>query len=59
MVARVLGSTLRQVPVVYSGSPVPSVTLREGFCVGNDAKAASDTEAPYEFYSGLCWVRRI
>ena len=38
------GFNLTVVPVMYSGSTVPLVTLRKGFC-GSDA--ASDNEAPY------------
>ena len=41
------GFDLRAVPVVYSGRPVPSVTLRGGFCGENDAVPL--TEAPYDF----------
>ena len=41
------GFDLTAIPVIYSGRSVPSVTLREGFCVGNDAEAV--TAAPYAF----------
>ena len=41
------GFNLTARPVMYSGSTVTSVTLREGFCVGNDAKAVA--AAPYDF----------
>ena len=39
------GFDLRAVPVVYSERPVPSVTLRKGFCGEN--KAIPLTEGPY------------
>ena len=41
------GFDLTVVPVIYSGRTVPSVTLREGFCVGNDGEAVA--AAPYAF----------
>ena len=41
------GFDLTVVPVIYSGRTVPSVTLREGFCVGNDGEAVA--AAPYDF----------
>ncbi len=41
------GFDLTAVPVIYSGSPVPSVTLREGFCGENDGEALA--AAPYTF----------
>ena len=41
------GFDLRAVPVVYSGRPVPSVTLRKGFC--GDNKVIPLTEGPYDF----------
>ena len=41
------GFDLTAVPVMYSGSIVPSVTLREGFCGESDAEAIA--AAPYTF----------
>ena len=41
------GFSLAAHPVVYSGRPITSVTLRTGFCGANDD--AADAEAPYEF----------
>ena len=42
------GFDLNVVPVVYSGRPVPSVTLRERFC-GDQQDAIPLTEGPYDF----------
>ena len=41
------GFKIKAIPVLYSGRPVPSVTLREGFCVGHDGEALP--VAPYTF----------
>ena len=50
------GFDLTAIPVTYSGRSVPSVTLREGFCGGNDAEAAYCRSI--RLYSGLWWARR-
>ena len=41
------GFKIKAIPVLYSGRPVPSVTLREGFCGENDSEALP--VAPYTF----------
>ena len=46
------GFDLRAVPVVYSERPVPSVTLRKGFCGEN--KAIPLTEGPYYDFTPDC-----